>query len=173
MKRTIALLVIICLAISFYGCGNTNTNNYVTPTETTDIPSKFEDRLIEDLKISDSKDKVEEVFGKPDKESLEDTGSTKLTFNNIKIFGEKFVLTVTTRNDYVSALRYDFDGSSEAKRNVAYKKLIDNFTLIYDEPFDSNDKECKWYFEDGSYLWVFMSYNIIGEYRVGIHYDKG
>ena len=165
MKKSFAFLLVACLCICLCACKgeSSNNNQQEAPQQK---PVQYEDTLIEKLKLSDKPEKAEEVFGKP----VSDDGDGRLTFEDVNIFGEKFTPTVFINYNYgrVTEYRYDFDGYSNAKSNVSYKKLVDNFTLLYGDPYESDDSSCKWFFEDGSALLVFKTQVMVGMYRTGL-----
>ena len=181
MKKTITLIVVVCLVISFYGCGNTNTNNYVTPYETTEIQTRYEDIIFEALKIYDSSEKADEVFGTPETDERDEDGEGEATYNDVIIFGEKFTPSVRFEESlvedgsYVLAYGYEFADFSEAKCKVLYKKLVDHFTSLYGEPYETSDFYNHWYFDNkshGSKLSIYIGQPRANWHTVHMHLDR-
>ena len=176
MKIAMAILLVLCLcACDLSQTANQDnqtipqdSNTSATEETTESIPVPYEDMLIEKIKIYDPKEKAIEALGSV----RADDGNGVLTFYDKDIFGEQFTPKVYIKDGYVKRYEYILRGDSEAKSDVVYKSLIDNFTRIYGSPYENNDDECIWYFADGTKLQVSIShFNMPFWHSVGIGYS--
>ncbi len=190
MRKIIALMLIFCIVIIFCACNNgndiDNTNTETEPTQTeptqtepTQAPAKYEDKLIENIKLRDKIEQAHSVFGQPIDKHVFDDGDHMYTYADVSIFECKFTPTVFAykgynSNDYlIEKYEYEYPSGSIAKSSVVHRELIENFTALYGEPYISEDTATyyRWYFKDGSELLVFMSENYY-PFTVYIKYSK-
>lgn len=188
MKKMIVLaftVIAVCLILTACSSGNTSLPTAqlptfavkeITPTETTEKPAAFEDTLIEVLKIGDSREKADEVFGEAfSVETNENTYRNKYTVNyhSVEIFDTYYMPEVYFEDDKVISYEYFDLDYSEAKKKVAHKELVTHFTALYGEPFETDDISCTWYFEDGTNLVVRTNrYAYTNKYFTSIYYGR-
>ena len=167
MKKMIALaftVIAVCLILTACSSGNTSLPTAqlptfavkeITPTETTEKPAAFEDTLIEVLKIGDSREKADEVFGEAfSVETNENTYRNKYTVNyhSVEIFDTYYMPEVYFEDDKVISYEYLLLDGSEAVTKAAHQELVAHFTSLYGEPYETDDNSCTWYFKDGTTL---------------------
>ena len=70
----------------------------------------------------------------------------------------------------VESYSYNLLSLNQAKAKVAYSKLIDNFTRLYGNPFESDENSCTWYFEDGTKLFIVEGYSTTNFVRIWYYY---
>lgn len=155
MKRTIAFIMVLSLCIGLCACGGGSSNTNQQQTIPTQKPVKYEDTLIEKIKIGDPQSKVEEVFGKAISIKEEES---KYIFKDVSIYGQKFTPTVYIKKDKVTQYAYRLETYTHATMEAVYTELVNNFTILYGEPNKSSDSNCSWYFLDGRTLLVGKGY---------------
>ena len=167
MKKTIAILLAVCLCVGLCACGGSEEKE----------PPQYEDTLIEQLKIGDPISKAEEVFGAPTSSTskyMNPPKKMKYTYSNVTIYGLEFEpYVVTDESDNVLLYGY-FYGSKvhSAAYDKAFGSLKDNFTELYGDAAAVDDSRSSWDFDDGTYLLVTNMSVMADDFWLTIEYRK-
>lgn len=150
MKKMIAALLLVSLAVGFSGCW---AQKYVNEAMDIMIASSNE-KLIEELFIGDPIEKANERFGMPVfDECYSDFGEYwHYQYPSIYIYGLEFKPHVYTNDrDEITRYRYTYwaeVGSGETAE--IYDMIVDDFVELY----GPMNREEGWYFTDGTTLLV-------------------
>lgn len=171
MKKTIAILVALCLCVGLCACGSSEEKESTPTTE----PLQYEDTLIDQLKMSDPLSKAEEVFGAPtfSEQYPYEPFSMHYKYNDVTIYGLSFTPNVYTGKDgEVLAYAYEYYSKiHSAAYEEAYDKVLNNYIRILGEP-DENDRANIWYLEDGTQLNINNLVVFTNTYRICIQLKK-
>ena len=173
MKKAIAILLALCLCIGMFACGSSEEKESTPTTE----PAQYEDTLIEQLKIGDPLSKAEEVFGAPTSSTskyMNPPKKMKYTYSNVTIYGLEFEpYVVTDESDNVLLYGY-FYGSKvhSAAYDKAFDSLKDNFTELYGDAAEIEDRRSSWDFDDGTNLLVSNMSVMVDDFWLTIEYRK-
>ena len=175
MKKTIASLLALCLCIGLCACGGIESkdNDDVSTTE----PTQYEDTLIENLKIGDPLSKAEEIFGAPTSSTskyMNPPKKMKYTYSKVEIYGLEFEpYVVTDESDNVLLYGYFYGSKTHsAAYDKAFSSLKENFTELYGDATEIEERRSQWNFEDGTNLLVSNMSVMVDDFWISIEYRK-